>query len=126
MGAFHRVAQDRDQPGLRDERADSPLGEPVVEVEGRRLTTQRPGRSAGEQRFIVLPPPHVLAVGGRVAGAAASGRRAVGQEELRLFDGRHEQVGMAGQGNVKRGRPRLWGADHEEVRQRHGRPPREV
>src|SRR5262249_5656289 len=89
----------------------------------RRLVTTGSTSPTGcaAQRLVLIPPPDVLPVGLHVTGAAAaSGGRPVGEEELRLLDGRHEQAGVGGQGRVQGRGPRLRGANDEEVRQGHG------
>jgi hypothetical protein len=86
VGPFHRIAQHRNQLRVRDRGPDAPHRVPVVQVQRRRLTPQRPRRGRVEQRLVIRPPPHVLAVGERVAGSAARRRRPLTEEEFRLFD----------------------------------------
>jgi len=86
VGAFHRITQHGDQPGVRDELADAPHRLPVVQVQRRGLTAQRPGRGRIEERLVAVTLPHVLTVGQGVTRAAARRRRPVGEEELRLLD----------------------------------------
>src|SRR6202043_3279009 len=66
MGTLYWVADDHDQPGLRERVADPAHRGPVVQVERGRLAAQGPGQSRGEQRLVVRPAPDVLPVGERV------------------------------------------------------------
>ena len=120
VSTLHRVAQDRDQLRVRDQAADAAHRVPVIQVQRCRLTTQRPRRGRLEECLVVLPPPHMLAVGQRVTGPAAGGWRAVAEEEFWFLDRRHVQRWVAGERCMQRGRARLRRADHQEVRQCHG------
>jgi hypothetical protein len=118
-----RIPQDHDELRRRDEVPDAPQRRPVVEVQRRRFAAQRTGRGRLEQCLVPVPLPDVLPVGERVPGAAAGRRRAVGEEELRFLDRRHEQARMPGQRRVQGCRPRLRNPGHQEVGQCHV-PPR--
>src|SRR6266480_8136665 len=96
VGALDRVSQHSDELRRRDASADPSLCRAVVEVERRRLPAQHSAGCRVEQSLIVLEPPDVLAVGPGIAWAAASGRWAIGEEELRLLDRRHEERGVPG------------------------------
>jgi hypothetical protein len=79
------------------------------------LAAQGAGRCRGEQRLVLLAPPHVLAVGLDVARAAVPRWRPVGEEELGLFHRGQEQVGVAGQRGVQGGGAGLGYPGDEEV-----------
>ena len=121
VGAFHRIAHDHDEPGVRERVADPAHRGPVVQVQRRRLALQRPGRGRGEQGLVIAAAPDVLPVGQRVPRPAALGRRRpVGEEELRLLDGRHIQTRVSGQRGVQGRGAGLGSADDQEVGHRHG------
>ena len=120
VGALHRVADDHDQPGLRERVADPAHRGAVVQVERSRLAAQGPGRSRGEQGLVVRPAPDVLPVGQRVSGPALGRGRPVGQEELRLLDGGHVERRVFGQRGVQGRGAGLGGADDQEIGHRHG------
>jgi hypothetical protein len=121
MRPLDRVAQDHDELGVWDEGPDALLGIGAVQVERRRLAAERAARRIGEQRLVFGPAPDVLPVGLHVTRpAAAAGRRPLAEEELRLFDPRHEQARMRGQGRVQGCGTGLRGTSDEEIRQGHG------
>ena len=123
---LHRVAQDGDQPHRGQQVGDALLRVPVVEVEHRALAAQRPRRGGVEERLVVVAAPHVLAPGLDVTRATPGrGRRAVGEEELRLLDRRQEQLRVLGERAVQRRGAGLRRPDDQEVGQAHaasGRP----
>jgi hypothetical protein len=121
---LHRVTQDRDQLGRRDQLPDPALCLPVIQVERGRLAAQQARGGRPEQRLVVGAAPDVLTPGGDVTRPAPpAGRRPVGQEELRLLDRGHVQRRVPVERGVQGGRPRLGGTDDQEVGQRHGQHP---
>ena len=122
VGPLHRVTQHRDHLDVRDQVLDPALRRSVIEVERGGLGPQLARRGRLEQRLVVLPPPDLLTPGRDIAGAAATGGRRppVGQEVLGLFDRRHVEHGMRGQGRVQGRGAGFGGTDDQEVRQRHG------
>jgi len=109
-----------DQLGGGDESLNAVVRERVVEVEGRALAPERAARRGVEQGFVLVARPDPFAGAVRVTGPGdAGGRTLVAEEELGLLRRRQEQLRMAGQRGMERGRARLGRADHEEVGQCH-------
>ncbi len=118
VGAVDRVTDDRDQLGVRDSIADAQVRGGVPEVERGALAAQRAGRRSIEELLVALalPDPFLPAVRiARPAMIAPARPVSAGQEVLRFLGRGQEQLRVAHERLVHRGRPGFRGTDHEEV-----------